>query len=185
LFNVLFFLICSSKDHSFNCTDRKLTGSHASSIYILLLKNICALQSLFKQATKEFRIMKKNNSPEIGYTLKHIMAFAANDPPGIYRILESFAHSTSNNLAHFRRCLNERNYQMLRELAHKMNSMFRQLEAFQLVTLLKKIEEPGNDKLTGKELDDLGMEFLNKAEQFIGVLCEEQNIRAVTLNRNS
>lgn len=128
--------------------------------------------------------MNKNNSPEIGYTLKHIMAFAANDPPGIYRILESFAHSTSNNLALFRRYLNDRNYQQLPELAHKMNSMFRQVEAFQLVTLLKKIEGSGNDNFTSKEWDDLGREFLNKAEKFIGVFCEEQSISAVPLNQN-
>jgi hypothetical protein len=65
-----------------------------------------------------------------------------------------------------------------------MNSMFRQVEAFQLVTLLKKIEGSGNDNFTGKEWGDLGREFLNKAEKFIGVFCEEQSISAVPLNRN-
>jgi len=137
-----------------------------------------------KDSFKNSGICVRLNQNTSGYSLRQIMAFAANDPLSIYRILESFAESTSKNLALFRNYLNDRNYQPLPELAHKMIAMFRQVEAFQVVTLLTKIEGSANDKLTGKEWDDLGREFLNKAEKFIGVFCEEQSISAVPLNRN-
>jgi hypothetical protein len=138
-----------------------------------------------KESSKNAGIGIRLNQNTSGYSLSQIMAFAANDPQSIYRILESFVESTCENLALFRNYLNDRNYQPLPELAHKMIAMFRQLEAFQVVTLLTKIEGSANDKLTGNEWNDLGREFLIKTEHFIRVLCDEQSISAVTLKRNS
>lgn len=81
---------------------------------------------------------KKNTT---SYSLKTVRAFAQDDEQSLRLILQSFMSSSLENLKRLKQYLKEGNNSELAELAHKMLAMFRQLEAHEIVQLLKQLEE--------------------------------------------
>ncbi|MHA7108541.1 Hpt domain-containing protein [Sunxiuqinia elliptica] len=81
---------------------------------------------------------KKNTT---SYSLKTVRAFAQDDEQSLRLILQSFMSSSLENLQRLKQYLKEGNNSELAELAHKMLAMFRQLEAHEIVQLLKQLEE--------------------------------------------
>lgn len=81
---------------------------------------------------------KKNTT---SYSLKTVRAFAQDDEQSLRLILQSFMSSSLENLQRLKQYLKEGNNSELAELAHKMLAMFRQLEAHEIVLLLKQLEE--------------------------------------------
>ncbi len=81
---------------------------------------------------------KKNTT---SYSLKTVRAFAQDDEQSLRLILQSFMSSSLENLQRLKQYLKEGNSNELAELAHKMLAMFRQLEAHEIVQLLKQLEE--------------------------------------------
>ncbi|TDN97158.1 Hpt domain-containing protein [Sunxiuqinia elliptica] len=81
---------------------------------------------------------KKNTT---SYSLKTVRAFAQDDEQSLRLILQSFMSSSQENLQRLKQYLKEGNNSELAELAHKMLAMFRQLEAHEIVQLLKQLEE--------------------------------------------
>ncbi len=75
------------------------------------------------------------------YSLKTVRAFAQDDEQSLRLILQSFMSSSLENLQQLKQYLKEGNNSELAELAHKMLAMFRQLEAHEIVQLLKQLEE--------------------------------------------
>ncbi|SFF42283.1 Hpt domain-containing protein [Sunxiuqinia elliptica] len=75
------------------------------------------------------------------YSLKTVRAFAQDDEQSLRLILQSFVSSSQENLQRLKHDLKEGDSDELAELAHKMLAMFRQLEADEIVQLLKQLEE--------------------------------------------
>jgi len=84
------------------------------------------------------------------YSTKKIQAFASGDEESLRLILSSFTESARENLSQFRQLLENDEREAVAELAHKMRSMFLQLEAFGVAVLLEELEEGrlNNDKWT-------------------------------------
>lgn len=81
---------------------------------------------------------KKNTT---SYSLKTVRAFAQDDEQSLRLILQSFVSSSQENLQRLKHDLKVGDSDELAELAHKMLAMFRQLEAHEVVQLLKQLEE--------------------------------------------
>jgi len=64
----------------------------------------------------------------------------------------------------------------MQELAHKMLSMFRQIEAHRVTGFLLKIEEATNRQLTAVEWNLLVRKTLKEIEEVIELIRKEQHI---------
>lgn len=98
------------------------------------------------------------------YSTAKIEAFALGDEASLRLILDSFVQSTKKNLYKFRKLLQEEHEEEMAELAHKMRSMFLQLEATGAAELLNELE--GN-RLRGDEWEATAQEALNQAEELV------------------
>ena len=86
-------------------------------------------------------IKKKNKKREnTSYNISSIEAFSSGDQERFREILISFTESATQNMLLFRQYLQEKDYESLSELSHKMLTMFRQLEANAIVELLTTLE---------------------------------------------
>lgn len=75
------------------------------------------------------------------YNLDQFKAFAAGDPETLRQILFSFIASGKRNAEHFRKSVDEKNISEISELSHKMVTLFRQLEAQDIVEILVQLED--------------------------------------------
>ncbi|MDP2888388.1 MAG: hypothetical protein Q8P34_05385 [Bacteroidota bacterium] len=78
--------------------------------------------------------------PHKSYNLDQFKAFAAGDQESLRQILGSFIVSGKRNANHFRKFIDEKNTKEVSELSHKMLTLFRQLEAKDIVGLLVQLE---------------------------------------------
>ncbi|WP_339736302.1 Hpt domain-containing protein [uncultured Sunxiuqinia sp.] len=99
-----------------------------------------------------------------GYSTKKIEAFAMGDEASLRLILDSFVQSTWVNLNQFRKHLAEEQHEPIIELAHKMRSMFLQLEATGVARLLNELEE---NQLSSDAWKAKAQETLNRAEDLV------------------
>lgn len=74
------------------------------------------------------------------YNLQIFNQFAAGDPQAFLLLLQSFLENTKTNLAELYHLHQQKDYEMLSELAHKMYPTFKHLEAEKAADLLKQIE---------------------------------------------
>lgn len=98
------------------------------------------------------------------YTTEKIQAFAQGDEASLRLILDSFVQSTKQNLKEFKKLLREEHEEAMAELAHKMRSMFLQLDAAGVAGLLNELEE---NKLSGDAWKATAQEALNRAEELL------------------
>ncbi len=111
-----------------------------------------------------------------GYNLKQIAAFAEGDPEDLLQILVSFIKTGKQNALLFRQYLNDENDQALSELSHKMLSLFRQLEANDLVELLSQLEHIDFARLHSKEFYLCGNLAIEKIDALLNTIQKEKNI---------
>jgi signal transduction histidine kinase/CheY-like chemotaxis protein len=110
------------------------------------------------------------------YSIEGIQAFTGGETETTREILISFAHSTVQNIEEFRNHLKQRNYDEIRNLAHKMLPMFRQLEATEIIEPLKVLERTqfANDE------SDIIIELCNfvliKVENLMENIIEEYQL---------
>lgn len=111
-----------------------------------------------------------------GYNLKQFAAFAEGDPEGLLQILVSFIKTGKQNALLFRKYLNDENDHALAELSHKMLSLFRQLEATDLVELLSQMEHIDFARLHSKEFYLCGKLAIEKIDVLLNTIQKEENI---------
>ena len=114
------------------------------------------------------------SSPEIpknaGYTFKNILIFADNDPEALKKIIQSFIVSTKEHICLFKQYLQEKQYEEIARLAHKMLPMVRQLEANSLIKPLEKLEHPDKTGLTPEIINTLVTEVIENANQLLKLI---------------
>ena len=105
-----------------------------------------------------------------GYTLKNIRIFADNDPEALKKIIQSFVTSTEQHLGLLRQYLQDKHYENISQLAHKMLPMFRHLEASLIVEALEKLEHPDKADLTPETINTLVTEVIEEVERLLKLI---------------
>lgn len=111
-----------------------------------------------------------------GYNLKQFAAFAAGDPESLRQILVSFIISGKQNATLFRQYLQEENDNGVSDLSHKMLTLFRQLEAHDIVELLAQLERKDFARIDNKQYYSLGKLVLEKIDVLLRTIQKEENI---------
>ena len=112
-----------------------------------------------------------------GYSLKQFAAFAEGDQESLRQILVSFINTGKQNAMLFRQYLEEENDNDLSELSHKMLSLFRQLEAYDIVELLSQLEHKDFARMYNKQDYLRGKLAIEKIEALLHSIQKEENIR--------
>jgi CheY-like chemotaxis protein/anti-sigma regulatory factor (Ser/Thr protein kinase) len=112
-----------------------------------------------------------------GYKLDQLLAFVEGDHESLKQILVSFIHSSNQNLKLFRQYLEEENINMIAQISHKMLSLIRQLEVFDIVELLAELEF-NESSVSGKEhCLSLGKLAVERIEKLLQTMMIEENIQ--------
>lgn len=119
--------------------------------------------------------LRQNVHPN-GYSLDQLAAFAAGDPESFREILTSLINSGKQNVALFRQYIQEENADALSALSHKMLTLFRQMEAADIVELLHQLEQMDELGLDSKSCFLLGKLALEKIEVMLHTIQENENI---------
>ncbi|MEG1617804.1 MAG: ATP-binding protein [Bacteroidales bacterium] len=90
--------------------------------------------------------------PMLGYDLTPIRSFTDNDPEVLHQILRSFIENTSEQVRLLKEADEAGNSVGIKQLAHKMLPMFRQLAVENIVPILVKIEETDLEKDASEEV---------------------------------
>ncbi|MBC8003887.1 MAG: response regulator, partial [Verrucomicrobia bacterium] len=117
-------------------------------------------------------LANENNN---GYNLDQLAAFAAGDPESFREILTSLINTGKENTTLFRQYIEREDKDAISALAHKMLTLFRQMEATDIVELLSRLEqEPkGHDN---PQYYLWGKLALDKIEALLGVIEKEEHI---------
>jgi len=111
-----------------------------------------------------------------GYNLKQFAAFAEGDPESLMQILVSFITTGKQNALLFRQYLHDESDLELSELSHKMLSLYRQLEANDLVALLSQLEHKDFASLHHKEFYLCGEMAIEKIDALLQTIQKEENV---------
>jgi len=111
-----------------------------------------------------------------GYNLKQFAAFAEGDPESLLQILVSFIRTGKQNAVLFRQYIHDENDLALSELSHKMLSLFRQLEADDLVELLSQLEHKDFASVHNKEFYLCAKLAIEKIDALLQSIQKEENI---------
>jgi len=102
------------------------------------------------------------------YSLSDLMLFAHGDSDSLYAILDTFHESTTNNLNELKLALENKDFNAIKKLAHKMLPMFKQIKAKEIIPILDKLEHQGLYSLDNEIVLDLATEVITKIEQLMG-----------------
>jgi len=87
--------------------------------------------------------------PDRAYSLSSLKMFIPNDKNALNEVLLSFVTATKESMAIVETALVQKDYTLVKETAHKMHTMFRQLQATEISLILKRLEL---DELSDKEM---------------------------------
>jgi signal transduction histidine kinase/CheY-like chemotaxis protein len=123
-------------------------GQNASLGFSAFLQKPFHPQTLIDVVSGEHIGFHENNRRELltspginGYNLEQLEAFAAGDQESFREILSSLIHTGKENIALFRQYIESENNDAISALSHKMLTLFRQMEATDIVELLSRLEQ--------------------------------------------
>ena len=114
---------------------------------------------------------RKSDTSESLYNLETLSVFADGDPESLKSIILVFIETAEENL----KALNTyaQDPEKLKEVAHKMLPMMRQLEAGQIIKILEKLENPEGTLLSKKVLKSLITIVDNTTQEMLADLREK------------
>lgn len=113
---------------------------------------------------KEEKTFKK---PSELYSLNSLQSFLGNDNDAVKSVLVSFVQTTSNNLVALENHVNANDFNKIKETAHKMAPMFKQIEATEIAEVLTNLE---SKDYTEKELKSILKELNPKVKTLLATL---------------
>lgn len=105
----------------------------------ILLKTIDAIFNQIALPIQENTIRDSKNKEEL-FSLESLKLFLKNDSEAIKSVIESFISSTYSNLFLLENTIQTADYEKIKEVAHKMNPMFKQIEATDIAAILDQLE---------------------------------------------
>lgn len=115
------------------------------------------------------------NENHNGYNLDQLAAFAAGDPESFREILTSLINTGKENTALFRQYIESENKDAISALSHKMLTLFRQMEATDIVELLSRLEQEPNGQ-DNPQYYLWGKLALEKIEALLGTIEREEHM---------
>lgn len=115
-------------------------------------------------------------SRQNGYNLEQLSAFAAGDPESLRQILVSLIYSGKENTTLFRQYIKDENMEALSALSHKMLTLFRQMEATDVVELLSRLEQKDINGHNHQQYYMWGKMALEKIDLLLHTIEIEENI---------
>ncbi|WP_026715372.1 ATP-binding response regulator [Flavobacterium daejeonense] len=97
------------------------------------------IDAIFEEKTLPVQNNTLKNS-ENSFTLNSLKLFLKNDSEAVKNVVESFIASTNSNLVLLENAVQTLDYQKTKQLAHKMNPMFKQIEAIEITAILDQLE---------------------------------------------
>lgn len=116
-----------------------------------------------------------NNFKKV-YNLDQLIAYAEGDNESLNQILTSFIKTSNQNIQLFKKYITDEDTGSVTELSHKMLTVFRQLEAYDIVELLTSLEQNDGgkpDKIYYYSICKLAVE---KIEVLLQIIKKEENI---------
>jgi signal transduction histidine kinase/CheY-like chemotaxis protein len=113
---------------------------------------------------EEEKLLKKTNKL---FALDSLQSFLSNDDEAIKSVLISFVESTSNNLSILENYINGNDFDKIKETAHKMAPMFKQIEATEIAEVLNNLE---SKDYTEKELKNIIKELNPKIKTLVNAI---------------
>ena len=104
------------------------------------------------------------------YSLKALKSFIYDDESALKEVLLSFMTNTNQNLDLLDQAVTDSNHEGVKNIAHKMNPMFKQIKAFEVSTLLDQLELKNLD-LT--EIQNIVLDLKNKIK-LLFILLEKE-----------
>lgn len=98
------------------------------------------------------------------FALDSLQSFLSNDDEAVKSVLASFVETTSNNLSMLENYINETDFDKIKETAHKMAPMFKQIQATEIAEVLTNLE---SKDYTEKELKSILKEINPKIKTLI------------------
>jgi len=105
----------------------------------MLLQTIAAIFNKTTLPVQNNEIQKTRNQEEL-FSLDSLKLFLKDDPEAIKTVLESFMTTTNSNLFTLENAIQATEHIKIKELAHKMAPMFKQIEATEIAAILNALE---------------------------------------------
>ncbi|MGA9638452.1 ATP-binding protein [Flavobacterium sp.] len=115
-----------------------------------LIQNLKAI--LNHEEVIETTVGIQPKKPNETYNLTNIKAFFSDEKESLKEIIQSFMMNTNENLAMMEQAIVDENNNQIKNTAHKMNPMFKQIQAVEISTILDQLELK---ELTKKEIEIL------------------------------
>ena len=128
------------------------------------------IDAVFLQKTIPYqeKIVSGNNAPL--FSLESLGSFLNNDEEEIRSIIESLFETTKTNLVVLKENITISNFEMVKQVAHKMGPMFRQIEANEIAGILRILE---TSDLNKSEISDY---YLNLETQINYLFTEIKKV---------
>jgi signal transduction histidine kinase/CheY-like chemotaxis protein len=131
------------------------------------------LKGVYTTLSNDSNHSNNNDNPTSGpiaeeqYSIEGIKAYTGDDEETFREVLLSFALTTSQNIKLFRGFIQNKNYEEITKLAHKMLPMYRQLKAEEIVETLLNFERKKFDPMVTEQWMGKGSDVINKIERMM------------------
>jgi signal transduction histidine kinase/CheY-like chemotaxis protein len=132
----------------------------------ILLETIDAIFNQIALPIQKNVVRNSKNEAEL-FSLESLKLFLKNDSEAIKSVVESFISSTNSNLFLLENTIQTTDYEKIKQVAHKMNPMFKQIEATGIATILDQLE---SNEYNETELATLFSNLKTKIRQLIAEL---------------
>lgn len=136
----------------------------------ILLSTIEAIFNHQEIPFQEKEEMLKN--PDELFTLNSLQSFLSNDKEAVKSVLISFVETTSNNLFMLENYVNANDFDKIKDTAHKMAPMFKQIEASEIAEILTSLE---SKDYTKKEMKIIFEEVKPKIKALLTAIKKQLN----------
>ncbi|MGE5394278.1 MAG: hybrid sensor histidine kinase/response regulator [Candidatus Saccharibacteria bacterium] len=162
-------------------------GQNASSGFSAFLQKPFHPQTLIDVVSGEHIGVAENERREVlatpginGYNLEQLEAFAAGDPESFREILSSLIHTGKENIALFRQFIEREDKDAISALSHKMLTLFRQMEATDIVELLSRLEHVSSAQ-DNPQYFLWGKLALEKIEALLQTIEKEEHMSVISI----
>lgn len=105
----------------------------------ILLQTLDAILNKTTLPVQENEVQKSKNPEEL-FSLDSLNLFLKDDKEAIKTVLESFITSTNSNLFILENSIQTLEHEKIKQVAHKMTPMFKQIQAFEIAVILNSLE---------------------------------------------
>ena len=132
----------------------------------ILLQTIDAVFNKTSLPIQETAVTAITNQEKL-FSLDSLKLFLKNDKDALKTVVQSFINSTNSNLFILENTIQTLEHEKIKEVAHKMAPMFKQIEATEIAVILKKLE---SEEYNETELPTLFLDLKSKVRNLLIVL---------------